>query len=457
MRLPETQIKQALLHPTKLVREQALQYFADCHSRDIEVMPLAIAAIEKYGRSEAFWSVTNLAHLAQSEATLAWTVRELNRETEDEEFDCYRFFPALSALVCRAAPSLIVPFGDEIRNTCGFDEGWFEYFEERARMALWDADRCWQELESLAVKGDDEMEFDFDRASLVVDLLAPQGEKYAPRILELLGKTFEEHENEPLLNLESKIVQLAGEMRLAAAIPLIVEKMHRIDDPDDSDEDLEHACGEALAKISSDATALALTADYLKFDPNYRFMAACTLEKVHADTTVPRCLELLPQEPELDMRTVLASAILCQYDAESLGPVLEMVRQVNYNEDMEDLMRKVVAVCRVLGATFPELDAWESEAIERREEVEENMHDEWLVGDMDEDDYFTNEMEDEDHIDTDDIEGPAPPPVFGSGNARGDFYSPQVPFVHAEKQVGRNDPCPCGSGKKFKKCCLKDN
>jgi uncharacterized protein len=23
----------------------------------------------------------------------------------------------------------------------------------------------------------------------------------------------------------------------------------------------------------------------------------------------------------------------------------------------------------------------------------------------------------------------------------------------AGKKVGRNDPCPCGSGKKFKKCC----
>ena len=22
-----------------------------------------------------------------------------------------------------------------------------------------------------------------------------------------------------------------------------------------------------------------------------------------------------------------------------------------------------------------------------------------------------------------------------------------------DKKVGRNDPCPCGSGKKFKKCC----
>lgn len=26
-------------------------------------------------------------------------------------------------------------------------------------------------------------------------------------------------------------------------------------------------------------------------------------------------------------------------------------------------------------------------------------------------------------------------------------------FRHIEPQVGRNDPCPCGSGKKYKKCC----
>ena len=25
--------------------------------------------------------------------------------------------------------------------------------------------------------------------------------------------------------------------------------------------------------------------------------------------------------------------------------------------------------------------------------------------------------------------------------------------VVAEKKIGRNDPCPCGSGKKYKKCC----
>jgi SWIM/SEC-C metal-binding protein len=29
---------------------------------------------------------------------------------------------------------------------------------------------------------------------------------------------------------------------------------------------------------------------------------------------------------------------------------------------------------------------------------------------------------------------------------------PQQP-VSAEKKIGRNEPCPCGSGKKFKNCC----
>lgn len=31
----------------------------------------------------------------------------------------------------------------------------------------------------------------------------------------------------------------------------------------------------------------------------------------------------------------------------------------------------------------------------------------------------------------------------------------QEPAVNPFKDVGRNDPCPCGSGKKFKKCCLQ--
>src|SRR5215210_9341998 len=34
------------------------------------------------------------------------------------------------------------------------------------------------------------------------------------------------------------------------------------------------------------------------------------------------------------------------------------------------------------------------------------------------------------------------------------FADTPLPFVDPFKGVGRNDPCPCGSGKKYKKCCL---
>ena len=35
-----------------------------------------------------------------------------------------------------------------------------------------------------------------------------------------------------------------------------------------------------------------------------------------------------------------------------------------------------------------------------------------------------------------------------------DEIESRPPIASKEKKVGRNDPCPCGSGKKYKKCCL---
>lgn len=32
-------------------------------------------------------------------------------------------------------------------------------------------------------------------------------------------------------------------------------------------------------------------------------------------------------------------------------------------------------------------------------------------------------------------------------------YGP-TPAQRASNRIGRNDPCPCGSGRKFKKCCI---
>lgn len=53
---------------------------------------------------------------------------------------------------------------------------------------------------------------------------------------------------------------------------------------------------------------------------------------------------------------------------------------------------------------------------------------------------------------------PAPQPIQTNIDAQdGMGLTPQVeqarPTVARKKKIGRNDPCPCGSGKKYKKCC----
>lgn len=40
----------------------------------------------------------------------------------------------------------------------------------------------------------------------------------------------------------------------------------------------------------------------------------------------------------------------------------------------------------------------------------------------------------------------------GKGHQHHETRTPQKPVVREEPKVGRNDPCSCGSGKKFKKC-----
>jgi uncharacterized protein YecA (UPF0149 family) len=49
---------------------------------------------------------------------------------------------------------------------------------------------------------------------------------------------------------------------------------------------------------------------------------------------------------------------------------------------------------------------------------------------------------------------PDPEDTFDEEGPLTDFYSPEEPVRNPWRHVGRNDPCHCGSGKKFKKCCL---
>ena len=79
MRLPEAKIKEAVVHAEKLVRQEALLYFADCYSRDAEVMPLAIKATEDHTGTAAwrYWPACGPRFSTRAEKHGAETVKAL--------------------------------------------------------------------------------------------------------------------------------------------------------------------------------------------------------------------------------------------------------------------------------------------------------------------------------------------------------------------------------------------
>ena len=88
-------------------------------------------------------------------------------------------------------------------------------------------------------------------------------------------------------------------------------------------------------------------------------------------------------------------------------------------------------------------EAHESAALDEEDDGESwDEEDDEEYGDGDED------AEEDDKYDEDDFA----PPFAGDLD---DEVTAAQPIRREQPPVGRNDPCPCGSGKKFKKCCLK--
>ena len=77
MRLSEDKIKAGILHSNRDVRDAAVMYFSRSACRDPSILPLAVAAIEKYGWSDVFQFPSDIEGLPLSDRTLPWVLQQL--------------------------------------------------------------------------------------------------------------------------------------------------------------------------------------------------------------------------------------------------------------------------------------------------------------------------------------------------------------------------------------------
>jgi hypothetical protein len=454
MRYPEDKIKEAILHPDLDVRDTAIRYFYSSTSPDHALMPLAIEAIEKYGRTKAFSFTHYLNLLPQTEQTIAWVIAELQRDFRGAAEERYFYFLNLSRLLCHADIRLVAQHAPEIVHAPHFDPKERLAFRERLEMFGWNAEHCWQALRQYCEANRDKNnieEFDLGHALRIVEALARQPHEYQGQIVALLSEQVHDFRHDARKWLQPLMAKLAGEMRLQAAIsPLVGNLGHPYSF-------LADQCLFALAKIGSDEVVAAVCDQFPRASRDFRLWASDLLCKIHLDVTVQRVLEFLPGETDLAIRLNLCEALLDHFSFEGVEPARQLIKQHELTPDLRRLRSSLIAVCKIMDTRFPEFDVWQAEArkdaqIEQRkmQELQKMVHE--AGGDLG---LLVQKMKAKLSQEQMGSPGQSPP-----GHPRWTQPPPRTQghriglSSSVRTKVGRNDPCPCGSGKKFKNCCM---
>ena len=468
MRLSEDKIRDALLHPDLDVRDAAVRYFYSSTAPDQSLMPRAIEAIEKYGRIDAFSFTHYLNIWPQTESTIGWVIAELQREFQGPPEEHYSYFLNLSRLLCHADIRLVAQRAAEISQAPHFDPKKHPAFRERLDMFGWTAEVCWNALRQFCEDNRDKNhieELDLGHAVRIVEALARQPHEYNGPIVDILTEQVQDVRHDARQWLQPLMANLAGEMRLRAAVPLLVGNLgHPFSFL--SDQSMF-----ALAKIGTEDVVTAVCDSFPGGSRNFRLYASDLLGKLHRDLTAERIRGLLPGESELPVRINLCHALLDHFSFEGVEPARQLIKQHELTPDLRRLRSSLVATGKLTGIRFPEFDVWQKQALndaqdlqkwtrEFRKLVYESGGDKSVVVNKLKAEIAKTRAEAaKAQLEAERLEAElARAKKAGGGQAR-----PQVPsrldrsgVSPSERvQVGRNDPCPCRSGKKFKHCCLK--
>lgn len=191
-------------------------------------------------------------------------------------------------------------------------------------------------------------------------------------------------------------VYMIGLLKLERYIPLLVRLLDRDDDS------LLEELSVTLTSFQSDEVVKEV-APYLRKD-NSIIYAASIVENIKSDFAVQVLRETYRSAKQLDEQDILIEALCHQLSEEALPEINEHMK-LEYSSGLVDVEQTVYSYFTILGLNHRELALWRQEALKRELDFRQKGHD---------------------------------LPLAPVGN---------------ENKVGRNDPCPCGSGKKYKKCC----
>lgn len=436
MRLSEDRIKERIIHPDPEMRIRAVRYFAESFSSDPQVAPLMIQALETFDKKFASRLVGDLTQVAHSAEHVEWLVKELSEE-ENEQFENYPF--NLGRALAGADVELLKPLESTLNEMPLLDEIFREAIEARLEMRSWDIDTCWQQLEEFCEQGKDKeyvSEVHWPHALRIVDALARYGEECEAKARDILAVDLDDVTGMAIKWMEPLAVRLAAEARLESLLPSVMRKLRL--DGDLTNE----ASARFFVRIGTPEVVQTIGETFAQEEYHVQLYAGNALEHIHLDQTVQTCMDLIPLVEAQDIRSILAQSILAQFEEDGI----EVARQVLLNQKKPDLMTRelrlfLLNTCTFMGVHFPEYEQWIEEEKRDMEEHQKRVREL-----KDDPERLTAYLMERLHGVQEPMEPPQKPPVMRAP------APPKWP-TQQKKKVGRNNPCPCGSGKKYKKCC----
>ena len=430
MRLSESKIESGILHPEQYVRDAAISYFSGSWSGSRTVMPAAVKALEAYGWQDAFSDIESLQPLAQSDETISWLVSEFRRLEDSTDRRAWEYISALSWILAEAEAGLLKRRRDEILNAKRLDSDARDAIRERTRLLTVSAESCWSELEEFCDRTDRQQsraDLRIDREFYLVEAVSRHAHQFSDRVLSHLVPRVNPADDLSGAWRQLLMIRAAGEMRLTGAIERLVERLQWEDAEWVHDE-----CVFALSRIGGDGVVKAVWNACALAPPHFVLLAAWVLESIHTDLSVEAIRHLLDQASDTPTKIDIAHALLAHFSIDGLAPIRRFILDSTQDDGMIELRESLLAACLLMEADIPELAAWREE---RKQEQAYRAN--WTSPEFPVIDDWSSQL------------SSAPPPQ--DDKLPLPLPLPRKPSV----RVGRNEPCPCKSGKKYKHCCLR--
>ncbi|MDN5277758.1 MAG: hypothetical protein PWR01_1723 [Clostridiales bacterium] len=420
--LDKSEVKSLIFHPEKVVRQYAMEFFVEGGVGDVEVTKMMLELYNKGVDEEEAWNIlSSMPDLPHNEETLKrlWEIEPSH--------------PNIVFHVDRTIVEADLDLLKKLPDVRPREQKYMDILEKRFSIASMDTEKLWETLweHSQSGLGKGFREFDYNYGELIVKELARRKDFPMDKYLKKIQIDYPEEYNGWD---DTYLSVLAGELKSKESIPFLVKTIKINTDF------LCERASEALVRIGTAEVVEAIGNEYLNERSHFRIYASGVLSKIKIKESEELMLKIFLKETDVTLKTYLAYGLAKLFSVDSIPMILTLLWH-GYDRFFTNLEESAYVLHVVHGLWHPDMDKWYEgikQAEEKKKRAREIISDEKSLLKI-----FEEELEErlKEAIDE----------LIQEKKVREELNK----IYSGEVKVGRNEPCPCGSGKKYKKCCGK--